>query len=137
MEKADHERIANAANRVFGSEPGVLAVYQYGSSVRGIPAADLDLALLLETPIAPTRLEALASRLQMEGAPGGPPIDLRTLTGSPPRFQITVLKEGRVLFERDRRQRLTHEARIMGRWADFKPTWTRMRRRMLERWIHG
>lgn len=138
LAREDHERLADAARRVFASEPELLAAYLYGSAGRGEPAADLDVALLSDGPIRDVRrLEALAARLQAEGAPSGPAIDLRPLWGAAPRFQANVLKEGRVLFERDSQRRFAHEAEIMGRWADFKPTWERMRQRMLDRWLRG
>jgi predicted nucleotidyltransferase len=130
-------RLAAAASEVFASEPDVVAVYLYGSAARGEPAADLDVAVLADRPIAPARLEALAAALQAHGAPDGPEIDLRPLAGSAPRFQFTVIREGRPLFERDPTLRAVREARIAGLWADFKPTWERMRRRMLERWRDG
>jgi predicted nucleotidyltransferase len=134
----DHVRLVNAAVRVLEAEPEILAAYLYGSAARGEPAADLDVALLLKAPtLESSRLEALAARLQAEGAPVGPPIDLRVLWGAGPRFQVTVLKEGRVLFERDRDQRLESEAMLMSRWADFKPTWERLRQRMRDRWLDG
>ncbi len=132
----DHANLAQAS-RVFEAQPEVLAVYLYGSAARGEPAADLDVALLLSTRIDPSRLEPLAERLQMQGAPAGPPIDLRPLWGAAPRFQINVLKEGRVLFERNRSERLACEALLMSRWADFKPTWERMRQRARARWLDG
>lgn len=137
VDEADHERLAKAAARIFSSEPEVIAVYLYGSAARREPAADLDLAVLADAPIHPRRLEALAGELQGEGAPGGPEIDLRQLWQAAPRFQIEVLKHARLLFERSRGLRLEREALVMSRWADFKPTWERMRRRMLDRWRRG
>lgn len=137
VDEAGEERLASAARSVFQDEPSVVAVYLYGSAARRQRAVDLDLAVLLDAPFDSARLERFASELQAVGAPSGPPIDLRPLSGAAPRYQAAVIKEGRVLFERDRNTRLQHEAMIMSRWADFKPTWDSMRRRMLERWRHG
>jgi predicted nucleotidyltransferase len=137
LDAADHDRLLHAAEDVFEAEPAVLAAYLYGSAARGEPAGDLDIAVLVDGPVSPSQLEALAASLQAKGAPAGPPIDLRPLDQAAPRFQINVLKDGRVLYERDRHRRLRREAAFMSRWADFKPTWERMRRRMLDRWIHG
>jgi predicted nucleotidyltransferase len=130
-------RLVAAASEVFAPEPDVVAVYLYGSAARGEPAADLDVAVLADRPIAPARLEALAAALQAQGAPDGPEIDLRPLAGSAPRFQFTVIREGNPLFARDPALRVAREARIAGLWADFKPIWERMRLRMLERWRDG
>jgi predicted nucleotidyltransferase len=137
LSEADRARLARAADEALRSEPGVVAAYLYGSAARGENAVDLDIALMLDAPLAPDRIEELASTLQVTGAPSGPLIDLRPLMGAGPRFQVNVIKEGRVLFERSRGARLSGEARIMSCWADFKPTWERMRARMRERWLHG
>ncbi len=82
-------------------------------------------------------LEALAARLQAEGAPNGPELDLRPLAGTSPRFRANVLRDGRLLYEADRNVRLDFEARTLSEWLDFKPTWERMRRRMFDRWARG
>ncbi|MEO7092734.1 MAG: nucleotidyltransferase domain-containing protein [Polyangiales bacterium] len=143
----EHRRLVDAglvtelvrvAADVFGPNESVLAVYLYGSAARGEPAADLDVAVLLEGErVPPAQLEAMASDLQRLGAPHGPEIDLRVLNGAGPRFCVTVLREGRLLYERHRDRRLSCEARFMSQWADFRPTWERMRQRMIARWAGG
>ena len=133
----EHEQLAEAAREVFGNQPDVIAAYLYGSAARDEPAADLDIAVLFRADADPARVEALAAELQARGAPRGPEIDLRLLRGAAPRFQTTVLREARLLFERDRKMRLQAEVVFMSMWADFKPTWDRMRRRMLDRWARG
>lgn len=133
----DRRRLAAAADRVFSTDAGVIAAYLYGSAARGEPARDLDVAVLFDGPFDPAVLEPLAASLERAGAPHGPDIDLRALNGSAPRFQASVLRDGQVLFERDRRERWAHEAALMSRWADFQPVWKAMRRRMFERWSRG
>jgi predicted nucleotidyltransferase len=132
------ERLEGAAREVFASEPVVIAAWVYGSAARGEPAADLDVAVLLHGGVlGHARLEALAAKLQERGAPHGPEIDLRVLDGAAPRFRVTVLREGRRIFDRDPALRWSYEARFMSEWVDFRPTWERMRRRMLDRWTGG
>ena len=137
LSQAEHSQLAAAAARVFAAEPSVIAAYLYGSAARGEPARDLDVAVLFDAKVDPRVLEPLAAALQAAGAPSGPEIDLRPLNHAAPRFQVTVLKEGKLLFERDREARLAHEAHFMSLWADFRPTWLAMRQRMLQRWSHG
>lgn len=135
--------LSRVAGEVFAAQPAVLAAYLYGSAARGEPAADLDVAVLLvasrDHASCPSSavLEAMAGDLQRLGAPRGPEIDLRVLNGAAPRFCVTVLREGKLLYERDRNLRFAHEARFMSEWADFRPTWERMRRRMLDRFCGG
>jgi uncharacterized protein len=127
-------QLAGAAARLFATEPDVVAVYLYGSAARGEPARDLDVAVLFERRVDVASLERLAALLARDGAPRGPEIDLRVLNEAAPRFQAAVLREGQLLYERDRRARHAQEARLMTRWVDFQPTWRAMRAHMLERW---
>lgn len=82
----DLRRLKNAAERVLGERPDVVAAYLYGSAARGEPARDLDIALLFRSEVPPAReLEHLASELQRMGAPHGPEIDLRVFNRAAPR----------------------------------------------------
>lgn len=137
LDPGELARLHAAAVAVLGSQDDVVAAYLYGSAARGEAAADLDIAVLFRDAPVSGRLEQLAGELQRQGAPDGPEIDLRPLNGTAPRFRITVVREGRLLVERDRAARLEHEARAMSVWLDFRPTWERMRQRMLARWAHG
>jgi predicted nucleotidyltransferase len=138
VDESDFQRLEEAAREVFAPEPMVVAAWVYGSAARGEPAADLDVAVLLHGgALGHARLEALAAKLQQRGAPHGPEIDLRPLDGAAPRFRVTVLREGRRIFDRDPALRWSYEARFMSEWVDFRPTWERMRRRMLHRWSGG
>ncbi len=135
--RAELDALGEAARELFGAEPVVVAAYLFGSAARGEAARDVDVGVVTRCPVPSRTLERWASELQARGAPHGPEIDLRPLASTPPRFRVTVLREGRLLYEGDRRARLEFEARSTSEWADFRPTWLRMRRRMLERWQHG
>lgn len=137
LQEADHRLLAEASLTLFSRERDVLAAYLYGSAARGEPAVDLDIAVMFGGEIDVRRLEALATELAARGAPRGPEVDLRSLNAAAPRFQVAVLKDGRLLYERDREARLEREAMIMSCWADFKPTWDSVRGAVLGRWAHG
>ena len=137
LDAAAIERLRAAAERVFAPHPTVAAVYLYGSGARGESLADLDIAVLTEHGAAVGSLEPLAAALQAEAAPHGPDIDMRPLHGSNPRFRANVIAEGRLIFERSRETRIAFETETMIEWLDCKPTWQRMRARMLDRWMHG
>ena len=126
-----------AVEKVFAPEPNVVAAYLYGSAARGELARDLDVGVVTRTDVAYTTLERWASELQARGAPHGPEINLRPLGRAAPRFRVTVLREGRLLYEGDPRARLAFEARAASDWADFGPVWRRVRARVMERWQGG
>lgn len=134
LDATDLQRLKQGAEHVFGARSDVTAVYLYGSAARGESARDLDVAVLFRSePPPPRELEELAAELQRAGAPHGPEIDLRCLNGTAPRFRANVLRDARVLVDRDRAVRIAAEARALSEWLDFKPVWERMRARMLER----
>ncbi|HEY3356391.1 MAG TPA: nucleotidyltransferase domain-containing protein [Polyangia bacterium] len=137
LTREELERVRRAAAAVFAAGEDVLAAYLFGSAARAEPAADVDVAVLFRDAPDPRRLDALAAELQRDAAPAGLDIDLRPLNGASPRFRANVVREGQVLFERDRLLRLEREAQWITMWLDFKPTWERMRRRMLARWDRG
>jgi predicted nucleotidyltransferase len=129
-------RLRVACEHTFAAHPAVAAAYLYGSAARAEPAADVDIAVLLDGDASTLSLEAMAARLQREGAPHGPDIDLRSLRGTSPRFRANVIR-GLLLFERSPTARIAFETQAMLEWLDFKPTWEGMRARMIDRWIHG
>jgi predicted nucleotidyltransferase len=137
VEETTLAHLRAAAGRLLPRYPEVIAAYLFGSAARGEPAGDLDVALAVLAPPSTARLETLAANLQAEGAPNGPMVDLRPLWGSAPRFRATVISEGRLLDQASAERRIEYEARSLGEWLDFKPTWQRMRRSMFDRWARG
>jgi predicted nucleotidyltransferase len=138
LEADERARLHDAAIDVFSAEPRVVAAYLHGSAARGEPAADLDVAIACvggDPSIA--ELDAFAARLGRRAGIPGLEIDLRSLGHASPRFGANVLRDGELLFERDARMRSHLESRMMLAWADFQPTWQRMRGRMLGRWRDG
>jgi predicted nucleotidyltransferase len=115
-----------------------VAAYLHGSAARGEPAGDLDVAVAFAgAEPGFVALDRLAAELRAAAGIPDLPIDMRSLGPATPRFRANVLREGELLFERDRTERARLEARFMSAWADFEPIWHRMRARMLERWSRG
>jgi predicted nucleotidyltransferase len=114
----------------FGIErPGILAVYLYGSRARGdaTPRSDVDLALLYaESPPhtlagLPLDLEAdLERRL-------GLPVQAIVLNHAPADLVHRVLRDGRLLLDRDRGQRIRFEVKRRSEFLDLQPVLTRYR----------
>jgi predicted nucleotidyltransferase len=138
IEPVERDRLRDAAARVLARWPNVVAAYFHGSAARGEAAADLDIAVAFDgDELGFAALDRLAAELEAEARVEGLEIDLRALGPATPRFRANVLRDGKLLFERDREARVRLEARFMIEWADFEPTWRRMRARMLERWADG
>ena len=132
------QRLLKAAQAVLPRRPEVRAAYLFGSAARGEPAADLDLGLVLAGPLpGPFWPDEVASDLLSAGAPLQPELDLRCLSRASPRFLREVLRDGRLLYEQSRAERIRFEVAALGAWADFRPWWLRLRRALLEEWRNG
>lgn len=110
--------------------PAVIAAYHFGSSARGTSRldSDVDLALLMAagTEARPSDdsqvlyLGELQARLQR--VLQIPRLDLVVLNQQGLPFQHTVLKSGRLIYEKDPRHRALFEARVISWYCDFLPT---------------
>ena len=128
------DALTSAAAKVLAEGPFV-AAYLYGSVARGQPANDIDIAVLFSGAVDWRLVETVAAKLQ--SAVPGMEMDVRPLNRAHPRFCANVLREGKLLVERDRKARLEFEARAIVEWLDFKPVWERQRQLMFERWLNG
>lgn len=119
----------------------IIAVYQFGSTVRGKagPLSDLDLALLLDdsapTGAALARIESLLSyKIQRSLGDCGLEIDLVSLNGRSLVFQHTVLRTGKVIYDANPEARRHYEWRITQAYLSFEPTLRWMRKFQTEGW---
>ena len=123
-------------HRLVGQAPRqVVAGYLFGSVARGTASAgsDVDLGLLLAAAPART-LEGrmLDYEAELERALGQP-VQVVILNDAPPDLAHRVLRDGRLLLDRDRSARLRWEVRARNLFFDMQPVVTRYRRRALER----
>ncbi|MBM4319760.1 MAG: nucleotidyltransferase domain-containing protein [Deltaproteobacteria bacterium] len=131
-------RLQRAAQEILARYDGIVAAYLYGSAARREAAADLDIGLVLARPCTdPFWLIQVRAELEEAGRPLPLEIDLRCLNGGGPRFLMEVVRDGRLLYERDRAARLRFLAGAMSQWLDFRPCWERLRRVLLEDWRNG
>ena len=114
---------------VFASRQDVVAVYQFGSSVRGEarPDSDVDVAVLFG---APHRATLDAPRFVIEGELErvlGRPVDLVALNDAPVDLRIRVLRHGRLLLDRVPQARIAFEVRTRNEAFDLEPVLARYR----------
>lgn len=139
--RANLSRVTNAAILERALEPEralVAAAWLFGSRARGDarPASDLDLAVLLRagateggrgfvTPA--TELAArLAGRLGGFGVEAS--LDLIVMDSAPVDLAHRVLREGVLVFEAARDERVRHEMSVRSRYWDMAPFWREYRR---------
>jgi predicted nucleotidyltransferase len=119
------QRIAN----VFSSRPDVTAVYLFGSTARGVarPGSDIDVAVLFAAS-PPHTLNA--PRFVIEGELEralGTAVDLVALNEAPVDLRVRVLRDGRLLVDRDPTTRIAFEVRTRNEAFDLEPVLTRYR----------
>lgn len=137
----DEERgaVHEAIRTVLADHPWVTAAWHFGSSATGErPARDIDVGILAAT--VPTELgvtETLAADLASASGLDAIPFDVRIVNGSSPVFLGRFLRQGFLVFERDREGRIEWEALAMSLWLEFRPVWERMRQQALRSWARG
>ena len=108
----------------------VLAVWLFGSIARGTetPRSDVDVAVLLSVP-PPATLEGQPFDLQFAFETAlGVPVDLVVLNTAPADLVHRVLRDGRLLLDRDRSVRIRFEVRARNEYFDLLPILREYRR---------
>ena len=127
----DAERIERELRSFFATHPGdAAAVYLFGSVARGSAHArsDVDIAVLLAEDPPPT-LEGLQLDLEDELTRRlGLPVQLVVLNWASPDLIHRVLRDGRIVLDRDRSQRIRFEVRARNEYFDLLPFLRRYRR---------
>ena len=109
---------------------GVAAVYLFGSVARGSagPTSDVDLAVLLDED-PPRTLDGLGLDLADElQAELGAPVQVVVLNTAPCDLTHRVLRDGRLLVDREPSARIRFEVRARNEYFDLKPFLDRYRR---------
>jgi predicted nucleotidyltransferase len=131
-------RLHRAVGEVVSRIPEVVAAYHYGSSARGRPARDIDVALVVDRGALHTvDADDVAARIAIASSRSVDELDVRIVNDADPVFLGNLMREGRRCFERDVDSRVAFEVRAMNAWLDFQPAWQRLRRRVLEVWSRG
>jgi predicted nucleotidyltransferase len=109
--------------------PDAVAVYLYGSEARGTstPESDIDLAILYARPPERT-LDALPLAIESElERRVGRPVQIVVLNEAPADLVHRILRDGRLLLDRDRAARIRFEVRARNDFFDLAPIRQRYR----------
>ncbi len=127
----DATRIESELRTFFASTPGdAVAVYLYGSVARGTAreGSDVDVGVLLaEDP--PRTLKGLKLDLEADlEALLEVPVQLVVLNRAPPDLVHRVLRDGKLLLDRDRPKRIRFEVKARNEFFDLQPILRQYRR---------
>ena len=127
----DAERIMSELESFFAVHPGdAVAVYLYGSVARGTAreGSDVDVGVLLEED-PPRTLEGLKLDLEADlEALLEVPVQLVVLNRAPPDLVHRVLRDGRLVLDRDRSRRIRFEVKARNEFFDLQPILRQYRR---------
>ena len=121
--------IAQRLADVLSVHPGVAAAYLFGSVAAGSarPESDVDVAVLFTTP-PPHTLDSARFTLAGElEAALGVSVDLVVLNDAPVDLSIRVLRQGRLLVDRNPSARIGFEVRTRNEAFDLAPVLARYR----------
>src|SRR5436305_5865050 len=111
---------------------GIAAAYLFGSVARGTagPKSDVDVGILYEKD-PPLTLEGLGLRLEGDlESLLGKPVQLVVLNHAPVDLTIRVLRDGKLLVDRDRTKRVRFEVKTRFEFFDLEP-YLKLYRRMV------
>ncbi len=127
----DMMRIESELRSFFAAAPGdAVAVYLYGSVARGTAreGSDVDVGVLLEKD-PPRTLKGLKLDVKAElESRLGVPVQLVVLNRAPPDLIHRVLRDGKLLLDRDRSKRIRFEVKARNEFFDLQPILRRCRR---------
>jgi predicted nucleotidyltransferase len=141
MESFDLGQYAAALEQYFASLEGVVLAYLFGSHATGRAWAqsDVDVAVLLEG--RPDDDRCFDMRLEVIGGLMGilhtNDVDVLILNQAPPALRYAVLRDGILLFCRDRQAMIEFRVRALNEYLDFKPILKRHGDAILEKARRG
>ncbi len=128
--------IESRLGNFFSANPhDAVAVYLYGSVARGTCGTDSDVDLgILYARDPPLTLEGMPFNLEAElETLLGRPVQIAILNRAPPDFLHRVLRDGRIVLDRDRAARIRFEVRARMEFFDLEPYLKMYRQKSLNR----
>ena len=137
MEQLDLSQYAGRLEHYFASLDEVVLAYLFGSHARGRAwkHSDVDVAVLLvghpdDDRCFDVRLEVIGGMMDIFQTDD---VDVLVLNQAPPALRYAVLRDGILLFCRDRQAMIEFRVRAVNEYLDFKPILKRHERAILEK----
>lgn len=109
----------------FKEQKEVSALYVFGSSAKGnmTGESDIDIAVLIdESKLKKTNFESLKKKYYAASPDFSlRPVDIVILNTAPPFLKHQVLKAGKILFDRNKKERVRFTTMSITEYLDYKP----------------
>jgi len=119
------KKINSQLEDFFKTKKDIIAVYLYGSYVKGKTTrrSDIDLAILLRPrhKRQPTTDLEIRFATQIQKIIREVEVEIRILNSAPLFFQYKVISSGQLIFCSDYSERIEYESDLISRYFDFKP----------------
>lgn len=132
MEYRDFPQIEKAVKETLRTQKGVLFGYLFGSMVTGNTrkGSDVDIAVYLSPEIKQRFFDIRLDLLEKFTRAFRREADVVILNTAAPFVKYVVLKEGKLIFERDQNARIDFELKALNEYFDYKPVLKQYRDRL-------
>lgn len=132
----EKEECQNKLKPIFNNDKSIFFAYLFGSTVQGKTnfESDIDLAVFLDEKERCDLFKKRLSLIEEIQAVLKKPVEVVILNEIKSIFfKFVIIKEGKLIFERDRNQRIDFELKTMQDYYDFRPFIEAYNRAYLER----
>lgn len=132
MEYPDFTQIEKTVKETLQMQRGILFGYVFGSTVTGNTrkGSDIDVAMYLSPEIKPRFFDIRLELLEKLTRAFRKEADVVILNTAVPFLRYVVLKEGKLVFERNQEARIDFELKTLNEYFDYKPVLKQYRDRL-------
>lgn len=119
--------------KILQKERGILFCYLFGSRAtkNAISGSDVDLAIYFDKNRVKDFFEKRLGLIAEISRVLKKETDIVVLNTAPPFLRYVILKEGKLIFERDKGKRIDFELKSLNEYFDFKPILEKYHQRLL------
>lgn len=135
MKDKTKQSIVPTLKKALGKERGVLFGYLFGSQAyrNTTSKSDVDVAVYLDDENSKDLFEQRLGLIARLSRSLKKDADVVVLNTASPFLRYVVLKEGEVIFEKDKGRRIDYELKSMNEFFDFKPVREMYHKKLLGR----
>lgn len=132
MEYRDFAQIGKIVKETLQTQKGVLFGYLFGSMATGNTRkeSDVDIAVYLSPETKPRFFDIRLDLLEKFTRAFRREADVIILNVAAPFVKYVILKEGKLIFERDQNARIDFEVKAINEYFDYKPVLKQYRDRL-------